>query len=187
MDEPPQGDGECIVPSGIYQIINVTNNKRYIGSAISLDTRKSQHSYLLKNNKHHSRHLQNAYNKYGRHSFIFETLISCSPELCVWYEQQFLSAWNPEYNINPCASNSLGAKRTKECRQKMSDAKVGKPRSEETKRKISSTMMGIPKSKEVRIKLRDSQKGRMNVGPHIRWHTNRGLVSKNCEFCRDIQ
>ena len=57
--------------SGIYMILNVYNNKCYVGSTKNLYKRKNEHFRYLKNNKHHSDHLQRAYNKYGSDKFIF--------------------------------------------------------------------------------------------------------------------
>ena len=53
----------------IYEIRNLVNNKVYIGSTINFKTRKNTHLYELKSNKHESRHLQSAYNKYGAENF----------------------------------------------------------------------------------------------------------------------
>lgn len=60
-----------ITKSGIYGIINIINNKIYIGSTKNFYKRKSQHFSTLKFNKHSNRYLQSAYNKYGKDSFKF--------------------------------------------------------------------------------------------------------------------
>lgn len=52
--------------SGIYQIRNLANNKRYIGSTECIERRWRHHQRLLKINKHHSCHLQSAWEKYGK-------------------------------------------------------------------------------------------------------------------------
>jgi len=59
---------------GIYKITNTKNNKNYIGQSISLRERKSRHFKDLKNNKHPNRHLQAAYNKYGKDCFMFNVI-----------------------------------------------------------------------------------------------------------------
>lgn len=59
---------------GIYSIKNVKNNKIYIGSSNNIEKRIKDHFRNLKNNKHSNQYLQNAYNKYGNESFIFEIL-----------------------------------------------------------------------------------------------------------------
>jgi hypothetical protein len=51
--------------SGIYQIRNKANGHRYVGSSNNIQERWHKHISDLNRNKHHSRHLQNAWNKYG--------------------------------------------------------------------------------------------------------------------------
>jgi GIY-YIG catalytic domain len=48
--------------SGIYQIVNIKNNKKYIGSAICFLKRFNSHNKNFKNNKHPNCYLQNVYN-----------------------------------------------------------------------------------------------------------------------------
>ena len=69
--------------SGIYKILNIINNKIYIGSAVNIDRRWSEHKSLLTNNKHHSKYLQNSFNKYGTENFLFEVVekFSCNMQL----------------------------------------------------------------------------------------------------------
>lgn len=50
--------------SGIYEIINKVNGKRYIGSAKKFIARWNNHINLLRKNKHHNSHFQNSFNKY---------------------------------------------------------------------------------------------------------------------------
>ena len=69
-----------ISESGIYRIRNLVNNKFYIGSAVNLNKRKSQHFYYLRNNKHHNKPLQNSFNKYKKDNFIFEIMCYCHKE-----------------------------------------------------------------------------------------------------------
>lgn len=58
----------------IYKIQNKVNNKVYIGSTNNFKSRISTHKRELKNNKHHSKKLQNSYNFYGVRGFVFEVL-----------------------------------------------------------------------------------------------------------------
>jgi group I intron endonuclease len=58
----------------VYEIKNLINNKRYIGSTVDFTRRKAEHINVLKKNKHHSKHLQLAWNKYGESSFEFGIL-----------------------------------------------------------------------------------------------------------------
>jgi hypothetical protein len=56
--------------SGIYCIFTLHNSKVYIGSAKNFQYRFRKHRYLLVNNKHHSKYLQNSYNKYKKDDFL---------------------------------------------------------------------------------------------------------------------
>lgn len=46
--------------SGIYCLINLSNNKRYIGSSKNIYSRLLKHRSLLRNNKHENSKLQNS-------------------------------------------------------------------------------------------------------------------------------
>lgn len=59
--------------SGVYQIYNPINNKRYIGSSINVERRLKEHLRNLKKNTHCNVHLQSAYNKY---KVLYDTLLN---------------------------------------------------------------------------------------------------------------
>jgi len=58
----------------IYKIRNVVNQKFYVGSTINMKERTRGHRSRLRNNRHHSPHLQAAWNKYGEDCFKFEVV-----------------------------------------------------------------------------------------------------------------
>ena len=62
---------------GIYKIENLINHKVYIGQSIDIAGRWLEHQIDLKGNRHRSRHLQFAWNKYGPENFSFEVLEEC--------------------------------------------------------------------------------------------------------------
>lgn len=112
---------------GIYKLINLENNKFYIGSAVNLNRRKSVHFHLLKYNKHFSNHLQNSYNKYGIENFVFEIIeyVEDRKNLII-REQFYLDTLKPHYNVCKKADSKLGFKFSEESKLKMSLAKKGK-------------------------------------------------------------
>lgn len=57
--------------SGIYCILNIQNNKKYIGSSIRISTRWYEHKFDLKMGKHVNKHLQKSWDKYGENNFKF--------------------------------------------------------------------------------------------------------------------
>ncbi len=113
--------------SGVYEILNTVNGKRYIGQAAKLGKRWIRHQYELGRRTHHSRHLQSAWNKYGSGAFEFRALLICAPtkELLTLYEQACFNAYKPEYNIQPVANSPLGMKHTPETCAKLSARNKG--------------------------------------------------------------
>lgn len=88
--------------SGIYQIVNLTNFKSYIGSSKFIYNRwNHQHFRSLKLNIHHNQYLQHAWNKYGEDSFLIIVLeyISNNPTELLKAEQEWINLLNPTYNI----------------------------------------------------------------------------------------
>lgn len=77
--------------SGIYQIKNIVNNTIYIGSAEFIRERWVNHLSLLKQGKHHSIHLQNSWNKYGKENFQISILEECSKNELIFKEQFYLN------------------------------------------------------------------------------------------------
>lgn len=138
--------------SGIYQILNLQNGKRYVGSAVTLHRRWKLHRYQLRNGSHHSQHLQNAWNKHGAESFAFSVLELADRESLIAREQHWMDSTSPEYNVLRIAGSSLGHKASPETRAKISASlmghkiNVGRKHSEETKLKIRAAHVGRPRT-----------------------------------------
>lgn len=79
--------------SGVYVIKNLVNNKVYVGSSKNLYARELEHFRNLKNNKHENKHLQRAYNKYGRDNFAFEVIEFCKEEERFLLEQKYIDKY----------------------------------------------------------------------------------------------
>lgn len=109
--------------SGVYQILNIIDNKMYIGSSINVSSRLKTHIYNLKNNKHCNKHLQSAWDKYGEENFIFEILERvCNKENLIEREQYWIDKLIPQYNIRLEAKSNLGLKASEKTRAKMRDS-----------------------------------------------------------------
>ena len=63
----------------IYKIINVINNKFYVGSAVNFEKRKARHLWRLRRGDHVNKHLQAAWQKYGDEAFVF-AVVEVVPE-----------------------------------------------------------------------------------------------------------
>jgi group I intron endonuclease len=115
--------------SGIYKIVNKTNGKCYVGSAVNIEQRWHGHKSDLKLKKHHSAHLQRAWEIYGADSFEFEVVEYVDKQLLIQREQywiELLSAYGEHgYNTNPKAGSSLGVIRSSETRERIRLSKLG--------------------------------------------------------------
>jgi hypothetical protein len=189
---------DIIMIGYIYWIHNVLDDKRYIGSMMSSQKKKRENKHwrllengrkgkILKNGKkdiHHSLHLQNAYNKYGKNNFEFkviEELTYNSEEELVIKEQEYIDLYHTldskyGYNCVPAHRNlmretnpdnwevtkrKMSAKIvSEETRLKISEAGKCRVCSEETRLKISRANKGRKLSDEVRERIRQSAKDR---------------------------
>lgn len=114
--------------SGVYHILNVKNNKRYIGSSQNIDKRFNVHKKALIKNLHYNKHLQSAFNKYGEDVFIFEPIEYCTKDLIIEREQFYIDLFGMSvlYNLRPTAGGNKGFKYSEESKQKMREKKIGK-------------------------------------------------------------
>ena len=134
--------------TGIYIIVNNINKKFYIGSAINLSSRKSNHFSKLTKNIHVNKHLQSSFNKYGANNFTFYIIQYVKEKTqLIENEQYWLDTLKPDYNIAKIAGSVLGFKHSDTSKLKISEKNKGNTYSlgykhtEETcrKRSIAST------------------------------------------------
>ena len=160
---------------GIYKIINVVNNKFYVGSAVDLKRRKTRHFSELRNNKHSNGRLQNSWNKYGEQAFVFvvvEELSEAANLLAaenVWLKEHVgkdycynlgVDATAPMMGFGGELSPTWGRKRTPE--ELAAQNWKGKKHNPESKAKIRESLLGKPKSAEVRAKISATLSGEGN-------------------------
>lgn len=128
--------------SGIYAIVNKTNGNQYIGSSWNVGYRWKQHLSLLRKGKHHSTHLQHAWDLYGEDMFDFVVLVECDNSELIKLEQSYIDSFCPVYNICVTAGSRLGVSHTEETKEKLRQANLGKRYSDETKAKHSASRKG---------------------------------------------
>jgi|SRR5579864_1726777 len=150
--------------SGVYQILNTVNGKRYIGSTNNFNKRKNCHWSQLNNKIHSNSHLQNAWNKYSATAFVFKIMLVCADINCLFFEQKCIDKFRPEYNISQVAGSSLGIKRSAESIEKVASKIRGIKHTLEHNAKISIGGLGKkrpPFSDEHREKLSKAHIGKV--------------------------
>ena len=140
------GVGYCMDENncGIYMIKNLVNNKVYVGQSKELDKRFKRHINELKNNNHHSIHLQRAWNKYGEDSFDFIILEYCvEDELdekeIYWIDHYNACDYDSGYNNKEGGSHG---KYSEESKRKMSESSKGQKCPEWLKEHFSQLYSG---------------------------------------------
>lgn len=158
--------------TGIYKIINILNNKIYIGSSNNILRRWKEHK---KYPKRYPTYIQSSITKHGVENFKFDIIEECKFEQlkeretfwCNYYNSFDRNlGYNVDMPIAPRLHNettkeklrniNLNKKHTDETKMKCYLAakrrdKNGKM-SEEHKNKISQALKGIPKTKEATLK-----------------------------------
>lgn len=168
--------------SGIYEILNTVNGKRYIGSAKNFKVRWGEHRSLLRRKCHHSIHLQRAWDKHGEQSFIFQAILACTPtkQVLEFHEQFMFELLKPEYNILPTAGTTLGFKPTAETRAKMSLAQRGSTRPErsiEHRKKQADAIRGKKATQETCTKISNALRGNNYALGHKHTPETRAKIS----------
>ena len=166
--------------SGIYSIKSLKNKRVYIGSAINISNRISEHIKTLKQDNHHNIHLQRVWNKYGEKDLEFNILYFCKEDDLLKNEQKFIDkyqekiGWDNMFNICPKAGSSFGRECLEETKKKISLAQTGK----------KAWNKGLTKETDERIKkYADASKGKI-----MNWkngHPKGMLGKKHNEITKD--
>lgn len=160
---------------GIYKIINVVNNKFYVGSAVNFSRRKARHFSELRHNKHNNRWLQASWNKHGEQAFIFAIVEEVQDKALLlevenrWLKEHVgkdycynigVDATAPMLGMSGEASPTWGRKRTEE--ELLAQNWTGKKHSEQSKQKIKGALKGHPVPTAIRAKISATLSGEGN-------------------------
>ena len=184
--------------SAIYRITNLINGKIYIGSALYFKSRRASHWNKLDAGIHHNKHLQNAWNKYGRENFVIEIIEKIDRDenegteifkkrLLAreqYYLDTLLFAVNNDkrffqlgYNKARMAGSSLGCKIGEIGRKNISEAHKGIKPSEETRRKMSIAHSGKKLSVKTKRRMSRAFKG-INAKPILQYTLGQKLIKR---------
>jgi group I intron endonuclease len=85
---------------GTYKILCIADNRSYVGSSKNIEKRFRIHKSQLNRNVHHNIHLQRAWNKYGKHNFVFEIIKICQESELKNEENKLLNIMDFKNNFN---------------------------------------------------------------------------------------
>jgi group I intron endonuclease len=145
--------------SGVYAIVHKESGKAYVGSTCHFRKRARAHVKALRENRHHARHLQRAWNAYGEGALEFRILAECSKEDCLAQEQAHMDrmrSHDPAFGYNASKKAGSGPGRP-----------PGWHHSAETCAKVSANLTGRKLSAECRAKLSKIGKGRSQSAEHV--------------------
>lgn len=141
---------------GVYAIINILNNRFYVGGAVDLKKRLDNHFCRLRLNKHANSKLQASYDKHGRENFVFRVIEytdrhDLSEREDIWIRKYLLTG--QLYNILLFTDR----------RMKEKHSFYGKTHSEDAKQKLreSRAKQVIVHSEKTKTLIGDKSRGRI--------------------------
>lgn len=163
----------------IYKIINVINNKFYVGSAVKFNKRRATHLRQLKAGSHTNKHLQAAWNQYGEKSFVFAVVEEVPDDVSILeVENKWLAEHVGKeycYNIALDATAPMAGRtgetsprwgvqipHTEETKRKIGIASKGRTYTDEVNKRKTAHLHGKPKSAEIRAKISKTLSGAGN-------------------------
>ena len=152
--------------SGIYQIVLKSDNRSYIGSAINIKKRWSNHITASKRSKT-KQVIAMAIAKYGADNFEWKVLEYCEIPLLLEREQYWLDTIRPfadennGFNIRKVANSNFGVTRSIESRLKQSKTTTGVKKTEEHKKHMRDAWRRN-RGEEYYVRLSERMKGDNN-------------------------
>lgn len=177
----------------IYKIENDVNGKYYLGSTINPESRMMHHFAALRSGKHHSRHLQRAFDKYGEEHFHFCIIEECDAEDRISVEQKYLDSMDLStemfYNVSPVASNCVlvGEKNGMWGRRGEDNPNFGRKNTKESIERMSAIHKGRPKTLEHRKHLSESKKKMYASGELVSWNKGAHLTEEQKKHLSDVK
>lgn len=151
-----------------YIIHNSKTNEMYVGSTKDFSSREKQHKKDLKNNTHHNKNLQKAYNR-NPSDFDFVAVPTETREEAYDFEQLIIDEFfgrTPLFLNLDNEARAGGIKNyTTEIREKMRLAKIGKPQSLENIEKRTIGLKNYWGKEENKIKSSELRKKYLKDNP----------------------
>mgnify|MGYP002413736105 CR=1 FL=1 len=153
--------------SGIYVIINLLNDKKYIGKAKCLYRRIKDHiTRLNTKDENENCHLINSWHKYGKNNFKYEVLEYCDLEVIsekelFWIET--LDTLNREKGYNLRLDSSTGMIASEETKKKYSMAQKKRYSNPEEREKVSQQFKNFWRNNPDKLKIMAEKIAQINI------------------------
>lgn len=122
----------------IYKIVNLVNDKFYVGSTNNQRERFRTHRSKLRRGVHHCAHLQASWNKYGEEKFAFRVVSQIQDGESL---QEAEDVWLKEYVGKPnCYNAGMRSGAPMRGIPKEKHPAFGKPKTEDQRQQISNTL-----------------------------------------------
>lgn len=94
--------GSILCSSGIYEIVNIRNSKRYIGKSNAIRDRWASHRTMLNTGKHHCKALQDDFNRYGKDAFKYNVVETVKDKDLLHFKERYWWEYTigEKYNSN---------------------------------------------------------------------------------------
>lgn len=156
--------------AGVYKIINIANQRIYVGSSSNIESRWRTHLSALRHHRHGNPVLQEDWDNYGMEVFAFHLLEQIDDKEERFDREQFyIDSLSDKYNICPISRNSSKRPVSDKTREKMAKSHTGRIHSLDSRIKRSVKLKGRivgaagqPKSAKTRAKISAALKGRPN-------------------------
>jgi group I intron endonuclease len=176
--------------SGVYGIRHTASGRIYVGSAKDIRARIYQHLGALLSRKHHSRYLQNAWNKYGQSAFTLILLEKGVIERLIEREQFWIDhfdSYENGFNARPKAESMRGVKWSKAQNKARSQSNRTAWSNETLRQKLSARFKGQHRgvwTANSRKKVTQTLKQRHAENPEWRKNAQKWLHSPENEAKR---
>lgn len=148
--------------SGVYRIVCVPTGRQYVGQSENVTKRLRTHRLRLEQGRHENPKLQNAWDKHGSASFVFEPLLFDEAQHLDALESILLATLSDrDFNVALAPSAPMrGRHHSESTRKQMSQAHTGKKKTEEHKARIAAAHTGLRPSGETKAKIAAALRGR---------------------------
>lgn len=186
----------------VYAFISYSTRKLYVGSSQRLRCRYFEHLRLLRCSRHHNRHLQHTFDKYGESDLCFVVLAFGTNSTVLLLEQFYLDTLpknllmnhavdakapmkgktlTAEHRAKLSANSKLYADKARELMYKVVENNRGRKFTESHKRALSAALTGRKLPAEVVKKISQSNKGKHRESPT---EETKKKISKSLTGCK---